>query len=141
MSVHNIWGVFNLQREKSSPVTSTATLNIWNTMCVHFVRLQYMIIIKTAKNTWCMQSIKIYTSSTWCMFLFHNHNTFSITILIIGYIDAKNKLLQKGKKLHQPGIEPGVGRWQRPMLPLHHWCGNRAGRKWLLTSFVPTCYK
>ena len=56
-------------------------------------------------------------------------------------IDAKNKLLQKGKKLHQPGIEPGVGRWQRPMLPLHHWCGNRAGRKWLLTSFVPTCYK
>ena len=53
----------------------------------------------------------------------------SIHLLHDVCVDAKNKLLQKGKKLHQPGIEPGVGRWQRPMLPLHHWCGNRAGRK------------
>ena len=99
MSIHNIWGVFNFQREKSSPV------------CVYFVLLQYMIILKQQKIHDVCRVLK------------------SIHLLHDVCVDAKNKLLQKGKKLHQPGIEPGVGRWQRPMLPLHHWCGNRAGRK------------
>ena len=37
----------------------------------------------------------------------------------------RNSIAKRKKlRLHCPGIEPGVGRWQRPMLPLHQQCGE-----------------